>query len=53
MDLRIIPSRSVFNMLPRLPDAILQRIEACKDWERLKAGMDRALDMKSLEEFDL
>jgi hypothetical protein len=40
-------------MLPRLPDAILQRIEACKDWERLKAGIDRALDMKSLEELDL
>jgi hypothetical protein len=36
-----------------LPDAILQRIEACADVERLKSALDRVRDMKSLDELVL
>jgi hypothetical protein len=36
-----------------LPDAVLQRIEACRDVERLKRAFDCALNVKSLDDFDI
>jgi hypothetical protein len=36
-----------------LPEVVLRRIEACADRERLQAAIDRALEIKSLDELDL
>lgn len=45
--------RLLLRKFPQLPEAILQRINACTDIERLKAALDRLLDLKSLDEFTL
>ena len=45
--------RLLLRKFQQLPDTILQRIETCADVEKLKAAIDRVLDMKSLNEFDL
>jgi len=45
--------RLLLRRFQQLPDVVLQRIETCADNERLKAAIDRVLDMKSLDEFDL
>jgi hypothetical protein len=36
-----------------LPETVVQRIEGCADVERLKAAIDRILEIKSLDEFEL
>ena len=36
-----------------LPDHIAQRIDACDDLQRLDATLDRMVQIKSLDEFEL
>jgi predicted transposase YdaD len=45
--------RLLLRKFQQVPDAVLQRIESCTDAERLKTAIDRVLDWKSVDEFDL
>jgi hypothetical protein len=50
---RDILRRLLLRKFQQLPDAVLQRIEACVDVERLKTALEHILDWKSVDEFDL
>ena len=45
--------RLLLRKFQQLPDAIVQRIETCTDVERLKTALERVLDWKSVDEFNL
>jgi len=45
--------RLLLRKFQQLPDVVLQRIASCADVERLKTAIDRVLDWKSVDEFDL
>ena len=45
--------RLLLRKFHQLPDSLAQRIETCTDVERLKTALERLLDWKSVEDFDL
>jgi hypothetical protein len=50
---REILHRLLIRKFPELPETVLQQIESCADLQRLKAAIDRVLEVKSLDEFNL
>jgi hypothetical protein len=45
--------RLLVRKFPELPETVLRQIESCADRQRLKAAIDRVLEVKSLDEFNL
>ncbi len=50
---REILRRLLIRKFTDLPETVLQQIEGCADLQRLKAAIDRVLEVKSLDEFNL